>query len=188
MAKVIETPLMKDTVAKLRLGETVFLTGTVFTARDKGHQRMLKRGSPVDLENAVIFHAGPIARKSGANWEIVAIGPTTSSRLNAATPKLLDRYNVRAIIGKAGMDDGVAKAMRKHKVVYLAMTGGSAALGAKAVRSVRVKWPDLGVAEAFWILEVDRLGPLVVAIDAKGNSLYKKVGDRACKNLKALVK
>jgi len=176
----LRTPLSKEDIKKLRTGDIVYLSGEIVTARDKAHQKALKDGEfPADIENGALFHAGPIAkkgpiaRKEGDGWKIVAIGPTTSSRMNSLEPDFIKKFRISAIIGKGGMSSSVIDAM-KGNCVYLSMTGGCAALAAKAVKRVKeVHWPELGIPEAVWILEVENLGPLTVAIDAEGNSIYK---------------
>lgn len=166
----LKTPLKREDIEHLSAGEFVYLSGTVVTGRDRAHKRALNEGEfPVSLEGGVLFHSGPIARKSSDGWDIVAIGPTTSSRLNSMQEEFMDRFGVNVVIGKGGMNPEIFKG----KGVYLAMTGGCAALGARSVKKVReVHWLDLGMAEAVWILEVERLGPLLVGIDYKGESLY----------------
>jgi len=169
----LETPLSKDDILKLRTGDVVYISGEIVTARDKAHQRALEEGKfPANIENGALFHAGPIAKKNG-DWKIVAIGPTTSSRMNSLEPDFIKKFRISAIIGKGGMSSSVIEAM-KGNCIYLSMTGGCAALAAKSIRVVKdVHWPELGIPEAVWVLEVENLGPLVVGIDAEGNSIYK---------------
>jgi len=171
----LRTPLNKEDILKLKVGDIVHLSGTVATARDKAHQKALEEGKfPVEVENGVIFHAGPIVKKEGKGWEIVAIGPTTSSRMNSLESDFIKKFKISAIIGKGGMNSSVAEAM-KGSCVYLSMTGGCAALAAKSVKAVKeVHWLELGIPEAVWVLEVENLGPLVVGMDANGNSLYNE--------------
>ena len=172
----LKTPLSKEDILKLRTGDMVYISGEIVTARDKAHQKALKDGEfPVDIENGALFHAGPLAKKEG-DWKIVAIGPTTSSRMNSLEPDFIKKFKISAIIGKGGMSPPVIEAM-KGNCVYLSMTGGCAALAAKSIKAVKdVHWPELGVPEAVWVLEAENLGPLVVAIDAEGNSIYKNEG------------
>lgn len=172
----LKTPLKEKDIKKLRTGEIVYLSGKVYTARDKAHEKALQKGRfPVDLTNGVIFHSGPLVKKEKGNWKIIAIGPTTSSRMNSFEPEFIDKFRIKAIIGKGGMSKEVVKAM-KNKAVYLSMTGGCAAISASRIkRVVSVKWLDLGIPEAVWVLDVEKLGPLIVAIDSNGNSLYEKI-------------
>ncbi len=176
----LNAPLTRGDVSLLKAGDRILLSGTVVTARDRAHRRIIEtlnsgNALPVDLTGGVLFHCGPLVRKDGPGWHVVSAGPTTSARLDNLTPEVIRRCGVRAIIGKGGMGSGTAAALRDDTCVYLAMTGGAAALGARAVRRVReVQWLDLGMPEALWVLEVEDLGPLTVAMDAHGGNLYNR--------------
>lgn len=179
MSIKLKTPLSKEDVIKLKAGDIVYLSGTIYTARDRAHQRILDEGSPVDLKGSVIFHAGPIitskSQDDDINYEMVAVGPTTSTRMNPYQPGVL-KLGVKAVIGKGGMDEGTTNALKENSAVYLAAVGGCAALYVKSILNVKsVNWIDLGVPEAIWELEVENFGPLVVAMDSHGNNLYEEV-------------
>ena len=185
----LSTPLTISDVTRLRAGDLVYLNGTVMTVRDRACGRILAASEeseiPFDLENAVIYHCGPIVRGAEGSWEVIAAGPTTSSRLNSQTTDILDRFGVHAIIGKGGMS--IADAMR-DRCAYLAYTGGCAAVAADHISAVRgVHWIDLGMAEAVWVLEIRDFGPLIVGIDAYGRNLFDEVQRRAEKRLSAVV-
>lgn len=167
----LATPL-GDEILSLRAGDRVSLSGTVYTARDEAHLRMKEEGIPFDPRGAVVYHCGPVV----AGKRIVAAGPTTSARMDALTGFLLDA-GVRGIIGKGGMGPGIVDLLR-GRAVYLAFTGGCAALAASRMRLLGVHFPDLGMAEAVWVIGVDRL-PLVVGIDAHGNDLFLRVREEA---------
>ena len=185
---LLTIPLTDECVEKLEVGEIVYLTGIISTVRDKAHERALRLGKfPIDLKNGVIFHSGPIVKKEKDEWRIIAIGPTTSSRMNSLEPEFIERFKIKGIIGKGGMNEDVMKSMRENKAVYLSMTGGCAASIAEMVKEVRgVYWLDLGIPEAVWVLRVEKFGPLVVSIDAKGNSLYEEIDKRVRENLKGI--
>ncbi len=176
----LRTPLSYDDISSLKTGDIVYLSGVIYTARDKAHQRILSfkeenKELPFPLDGQVIYHCGPLAKKRDGSWHIVAAGPTTSARMNSSTVKLLENYDVRAIIGKGGMSGEVSEAM-KGKCVYLAYTGGAAAIAAEAIKSVReVYWEDLGMPEAVWVLEVENFGPMITGIDTEGNSIFLEV-------------
>ena len=171
----LKTPLQRADTEKLNLGDTVYLTGTIYTARDSAHKRMVEEGSPIDLEGAVIFHAGPIIQEEEGSYQIVAIGPTTSTRMNTYQPEVLD-MGVRAVVGKGGMDEETQKALERNGAVFLTAVGGCAALYAKSIVEVKgVNWIDLGVPEAVWELEVKDFGPLFVTMDSHGGNLYEQV-------------
>jgi fumarate hydratase subunit beta len=170
--KELKTPLGSKDVLALKAGDTVYLTGRIFTARDSAHKKMLKEKKlPFDFSKSlVIFHAGPMITDS----KCIALGPTTSSRMDEFEPETIRKFGVRAIIGKGGMCGEVVKAM-DGKCVYLAFTGGCAAIGASMVKKVvALHWPELGMAEGVWELEIEKFGPLVVAIDSGGKSLYRR--------------
>ena len=183
-------PLDEETVRGLGLGDTVYISGTFVTARDEAHIHALEhaeRGEdvPFDLEGAAVFHCGPIMRDLGdGRWEMVAAGPTTSSRMNNLEPRFLRTFKARAIIGKGGMSRPTIDAMEEVGAVYLAITGGAAVVAARGVAEVKgVHWFELGMPEAMWVLEGADFGPMTVAIDAHGNSLFEAVEEQMDANL-----
>ena len=183
----LTAPLSKEDILKLKAGDIVYLSGIIYTARDEAHMKILeltkKGGSlPFDLEGAAIYHCGPLLEKKNEKWEAVAVGPTTSARMTKLTPELLKNHNVRIIIGKGGMEN-IAPVL-KDRCVYLAYTGGCAALAVEKIKEVkRVYWlEELGMPEAVWALEVENF-PLIVGVDARGEDLYQQVIDRAKQKL-----
>jgi fumarate hydratase subunit beta len=174
----LKTPLIREATEKLRIRDTVFISGTIYTARDSAHKRILEQGSPVDLQGAVIFHAGPIIQEMDGEYQMVAVGPTTSTRMNPYQAEILDQ-GVMAVIGKGGMDERTADALKRNSAVFLAAVGGCAALYVKSVvKVIDVHWLDLGVPEAIWELEVRDFGPLIVTMDSAGGNLYEEVRRR----------
>ena len=177
----LTSPLSAEAVRDLTLGDVVRLTGKIYTARDEAHihaLEMLNTGKavPVDFNGAALYHCGPIMKKTHDKWTLVAAGPTTSSRMNSLEPEFIEKFQVRAIIGKGGMSRPTVEAMQKFGCVYLAITGGAAILAAKGITSVKdVHWYELGMPEALWVLDGNGFGPLIVAIDAHGNSIYETV-------------
>ncbi len=177
----LRTPISEEEVRKLRVNDTVYLTGTMVTARDAAHRRALefhKEGKklPVNLEGLALFHCGPIVKKEGDRWRVVAAGPTTSSRMDLFEDEFIKNFKVRVVVGKGGMDKKTTDAMKLYGAVYGAFTGGAAVLAAKAIKRVkRVEWSDLGTPEAMWVLEVENFGPLTVAIDTHGNNLFQDI-------------
>ncbi|MFA5613096.1 MAG: FumA C-terminus/TtdB family hydratase beta subunit [Methanoculleus sp.] len=167
----LTTPL-GDEVLDLRAGDRVTLTGTIYTARDEAHMRMMEEGIPFDPEGAVVYHCGPVVQEG----RLVVAGPTTSARMNALTGFLIDA-GVSAIIGKGGMGREVVEDLR-GRAVYLAFTGGCAALAAARMTLRGVYFEDLGMAEAVWIIEADHL-PLTVGIDAHGGDIFSAVHEKA---------
>jgi fumarate hydratase subunit beta len=177
----LKTPISEADVRRLNAGDIIYVTGTVFTARDEAHLRALeyyKKGKklPMDLSGLVLYHCGPIVRKIDEKWEVVAAGPTTSTRMEPLEQEFMTNFSVRVVVGKGGMGPKTTEAMRKFGAVYCALTGGTALLAAKAIRKVeRVEWLDLGIPEAIWIFDVEDFGPLIVGIDAHGRNLYNDV-------------
>jgi fumarate hydratase subunit beta len=178
----LTTPISEETIRKLRVNDIVYITGTIFTARDEAHERALewfkeKKTLPIDPSGLCVFHCGPIVRQTDSGWEVVAAGPTTSTRMEMFEDRFIEAFGVRVIIGKGGMGSKTAKAMKKFGAVYGAFTGGAAVLAAKAIRRIiRAEWLDLGMPEALWIMEVDKFGPLIVSIDSTGENLFEQIG------------
>jgi fumarate hydratase subunit beta len=170
----IETPLTTDKIETLRAGDSVLLSGVVYTARDAAHARLtelLREGKPlpVDLEGQVIYHVGPTPAKPG--HVIGSAGPTTAGRMDSFAPALL-AVGLKGMIGKGQRSQSVIDAIVKHKAVYFAATGGAAALLAKRVVSCEVvAYEDLG-CEAIHRLEVRDL-PLIVINDCHGGDFYR---------------
>lgn len=172
MEKNLNVPIKDDDLNELKAGDVVYLTGNILTARDQAHKRLIERGAPLDIEGAVLFHAGPIISEENGEYKMVAIGPTTSMRMNPYQSDVLD-MGPKIVIGKGGMDDTVREALVRNNALYVVATGGCAALYVDAVEEIEgVDWLDLGMPEAMWNLKVNNFGPLIVAMDSKGNSLY----------------
>ena len=145
------------------------LNGILVTARDKVHKLIVEGRLHPNWEDYVLIHAGPIVRGN----RIIALGPTTSTRMANLIEKVVENTGVRVIIGKGGLGRRGASICKRLGCVYLAFTGGAAALGAKSVKRVlKVENVELGEAEATYYLEVTDFGPLVVAIDRYGNDIY----------------
>ena len=112
----LETPISSDETANLRIGDIVYISGNIYTARDSAHKRMVEEGPPIDIKGAVIFHAGPIIKKSGDKYEMIAVGPTTSTRMNPYEPQILE-MGAGLIVGKGGMDGATSRALINNNVV-----------------------------------------------------------------------
>ena len=169
-------PVSSEDVKKLHTGDIIYVSGRIFTARDEAHHLMLEKNNvPFDPSDMALFHCGPLMKKTGDKWEVVSAGPTTSSRMELFEDKFLEKYNVKIIIGKGGMGKNTQKALQKYISIYASYTGGAGALAADKVEEVEdVYWLDkLGMPEAVWIFRVKEFGPLVVAMDSHGKSIYK---------------
>ena len=172
MEKNIKVPVKNEDLTDLKIGDVITLTGNIITARDQAHKRILEQGAPLDIEGAAIFHVGPIISEDENGYKMVAVGPTTSMRMNPYQSDVID-MGPKIVIGKGGMDDTVRKALVKNNALYVVATGGCAALYVDAVEEIEsVDWLDLGMPEAMWNLKVKDFGPLIVAMDSEGNSLY----------------
>ncbi|OYT61103.1 fumarate hydratase [Thermoplasmatales archaeon ex4484_30] len=181
----LKIPPTKEEIKRLKAGDIVYITGIMVTARDEAHKKaieMHERGEelPVDFSQLAVFHCGPIMKKNDG-WEVIAAGPTTSSRMELFEDEFIKKFGTKIIIGKGGMGEKTAKACRKYGAVYCAFTGGAAVLAAQAIKKVRdVFWLDeLGMPECLWVFEVERFGPLTVTIDTHGNNLTEEVKKKA---------
>jgi len=177
----LQTPLDEQTIRSLHVGDQVTIDGRIFGMRDKTQIEIFDHGRepPVSLAGHPVLHTAPSLRKVGDTWKKVIIGTTTSTRMDRFAPQLFDRYGVRAIIGKAGLYQGSLVAMNKFGACYLAIVGGAAALETTQIDEVEaVYWPELH-PEAIYQLRVSGFGPLIVAMDAHGESLYETVRNAA---------
>ncbi len=176
-----KTPVSEENVRKLRVGDVLFISGTLLTARDSGHERALEylregKPLPVDFSGMALYHVGPVVKKEGDKWKIISAGPTTSARLEMYEADFIEKTGVKIIIGKGGMGSKTAEACKRFGAVYAIFTGGAGALATKAVEEVvKVEWLDLGVPEALWVMKVREFGPLTVVIDSTGENFYEKM-------------
>ena len=174
MDREIKAPIDKAVIKTLKAGDMVYITGTIYTARDAAHKRMaeaLSAGNslPIDMKNNVIYYMGPSPAREGR--PIGSAGPTTASRMDKYAPDLLD-LGLGAMIGKGKRNQAVIDAIVRNGAVYLAAIGGAGALLSKAiVASEVVAYDDLGT-EAIRKLQVERF-PAIVVIDSEGNNLYE---------------
>lgn len=182
MIKHIHAPVIAEEIDSLRAGDSVFLSGVIYTGRDAAHKRlyeMVNKGEalPLDIRNQMIYYAGPCPAKPGD--AIGSCGPTTSYRMDAYTPALCD-IGLIGMIGKGPRSGEVVEAIKRNHGIYLAATGGAGALIASCVKAARVvAFDDLGT-EAIRELIVENL-PLIVAIDAHGGNLYEEGPKRYCR-------
>jgi fumarate hydratase subunit beta len=169
----LETPLHDQDVEKLKIGDRVLINGVIYTGRDAAHKRLFDllkegRGLPFNIQGQVIYYVGPTPARPGQVFG--SAGPTTSYRMDAYSPTLIER-GLKGMIGKGMRSDTVKEAMKKYKAVYFAATGGAGALLAKRVKKAEVvAYEDLG-PEAIRKLEVEDL-PVIVVNDVRGNDLY----------------
>jgi L(+)-tartrate dehydratase beta subunit len=184
----LETPLDEASVRALRIGDTVTLDGTLWGVRDATLIRIFDHAEapPADLRGGALLHVAPNVRPSStapSGYEPTTVGTTTSMRMDRFTEGLLRDYGVRAIIGKGGLSDASSAALARHGGVYLAIVGGAASVETEQVEAIeRVYWEDL-MPECLWQFRVRAFGPLTVAMDALGASIYREVAARARQRL-----
>lgn len=190
----LKTPVLEVELRKLNVGDVIYLSGTVITARDEAHVKALElhdqgKKPPVDFRGVGVFHCGPIMRKNGKTWEVVAAGPTTSTRMELFEDKFIEAFRPAVIIGKGGMGEKTSKACQKFGCVYAAFTGGAALLAAKGIKKVKdVFWlEELGMPECLWVYGAENFGPLIVAIDSHGGNLTADVGKKVNANRDRII-
>lgn len=174
MDKYINAPISQETAKSLRAGDYVYITGTIYTARDAAHKRMYEalqnhEALPISMENNIIYYMGPSPAREGR--PIGSAGPTTASRMDKYAPKLLD-LGLKGMIGKGKRSEAVKEAIIRNGAVYFAAVGGAGAILSKCITDSQViAYDDLGT-EAIRKLEV-RNFPVIVVIDSEGNNLYE---------------
>jgi len=161
----LSTPLSGEDIRRLEAGDVVFLSGIIYSARDKAHAMIRKAGSPVSLEGAALYHCGPLIQEG----RVLSAGPTTSGRMARYTEEMLEK-GLRAIIGKGGLPPEPFRG----RAVYLAYPGGCGAAAARKLEVLTVHLSELGMAESLWTFRAKDFGPLIVAIDSKGRDLYQE--------------
>lgn len=190
--KIINLPLSKKDVMGLNAGDVVLINGMIVTGRDKMHkflfyERPSKKDIPFNLSGTILYHCGPIVKKSDNGYKIVASGPTTSIRVETYEHRIISSYGIRGIMGKGGMCKRTLDAMKKNGCVYFHAIGGAAAYLADRVKRVVDVWKleEFGVPEAMWLLEVENF-PAIVTMDAHGRSLHNDIAMKSGSALKNL--
>jgi fumarate hydratase subunit beta len=199
----ISLPAPDAAVTRLKVGDTVSLSGVMFTARDAAHKYMVETliEGPIpaaerplyeilraELNGGAIYHCGPVVRQNNGRYEFVSAGPTTSAREEVYEDLVIAHFNVKFIIGKGGMGPRTLQACREHKAVYLHAIGGAGSLIAASVTEVVdvYKKDEFGAPEAFWKICVKDF-PAVVTMDGHGNSLHDVVARQSALKLAELV-
>ena len=182
MNRNITAPLSDEVAKELKSGDYVYITGTIYTARDAAHKRMweaLEKGEelPIEMKNNIIYYMGPSPAREGR--PIGSAGPTTASRMDKYAPKLLD-LGLKGMIGKGKRSEQVKEAIVRNGSVYFAAVGGAGAILSKCIKkSTVIAYDDLGT-EAIRELEVENL-PVIVVIDSEGNNLYETAIKEYCR-------
>jgi fumarate hydratase class I len=183
----LQTPLSATDVRKLKAGDIVLLSGTVFTGRDAVHQYLHKGGNLEVLRGGVIYHCGPVVLEENSNYRVMAAGPTTSIREEPYQAEVIERFAIRAVIGKGGMGPKTLQACKDHGCVYLHAIGGAAQIYARCVEKVpSVYLKQFGSPEAVWEMQVKDF-PAVVTMDAHGRSLHQEVADVSKRHLQEVM-
>ena len=182
MDRTITAPIDRETLKSLHAGDYVYISGTIYTARDAAHKRMIEtldegRELPLDMKDNVIYYMGPSPARQGR--PIGSAGPTTASRMDKYAPTLLD-LGLKGMIGKGRRSQAVKDAIVRNKAVYFAAIGGAGALLSQRIKSSEViAYDDLGT-EAIRRLEVEDF-PVIVVIDSEGTDLYEQAAKKYCK-------
>jgi L(+)-tartrate dehydratase beta subunit len=176
--KILTTPVEDEDLKDIKIGDIIYLNGTVVTCRDVAHRRLIEYGRelPVDLNGGCIFHAGPIVKKNeNGKYEMVSVGPTTSMRMEKFEKEFIKETGVKVIVGKGGMGEKTAEGCRQYKALHCVIPAGCAVMAAVEFEEiVGAEWQDLGMPETLWISRVKEFGPLIVSIDAEGNNLFEE--------------
>ncbi len=188
-AIVLQAPISEEQIRSLKVGDVVLIKGEMHTGRDEIHKYLMKHDAPVNLEGGVLYHCGPVMLKDDdGTWQVKAAGPTTtSSREEPYQADIIEKFGLRAVIGKGGMGAKTLAGLQKSGAVYLNAIGGAAQFYARSVKRVHgVDFlEEFGVPEAMWHLEVEGF-PAIVTMDAHGNSLHKDVADESIVKLEDL--
>ncbi len=183
----LSTPLAEADVRRLKAGDIVLLSGTVFTGRDEVHKYLHKGGDLPVLQDGVIYHCGPVVLEEKGAYRVVAAGPTTSIREEPYQADVIRRFGIKAVIGKGGMGPKTSQACREHGCVYLHAIGGAAQIYARCIEGVdAVFLRQFGSPEAVWQLRVKDF-PAVVTMDAHGRSLHQEVADESKGRLQGVL-
>jgi len=184
----LQAPISEEEIRKLKVGDLVLIKGSLITGRDAIHSYLINpdNESPINLQEQIIYHCGPVAVKNNNSWEIKAAGPTTSIREEPYQGEIIKKYKIRAVMGKGGMGEKTLKALQEVGAVYLNAIGGAAQYYSKCIKRVKaVELLEFGIPEAMWHLEVENF-PAIVTIDSHGNSLHKDINKSSLQKLSEL--
>ena len=176
--KVLVTPVSAEDLKDIKVGDIIYLDGSMTTCRDVAHRRLVEEGRelPVDVRNNAIFHAGPIVRPiENDKFQMVSVGPTTSMRMEKFEYEFVKLTGVRVIIGKGGMKENTERACKDFGAIHCVFPAGNAVVAATEVEEiVKAEWRDLGMPETLWNCRVKEFGPLIVSIDTQGNNMFEE--------------
>lgn len=176
----LTTPISREDIEDIQVGDVIFLDGHITTCRDVAHRRLIEYGRelPVDVRDGAILHAGPIIRvvdEANDKFEVVSVGPTTSMRMEKFEQEFIEKTGVRLIVGKGGMGAGTQAGCEEYGALHCVFPAGNAVIAATEVEEVEgAEWRDLGMPETLWTFRVKQFGPLIVSIDAHGNNIFEQ--------------
>ncbi|HEY7157354.1 MAG TPA: FumA C-terminus/TtdB family hydratase beta subunit, partial [Gemmataceae bacterium] len=184
----LHMPLSEADVRRLKAGDIVLLSGTVCTGRDEVHKYLCKGGDLPILKDGVLYHCGPVVLEEAGSYRVIAAGPTTSIREEPYQADVIQRYGLKAVMGKGGMGPKTLQACQEHGCVYLHAIGGAAQIYARCVEKVEGVYlkEEFGSPEAVWVLKVKDF-PAVVTMDAHGRSLHQEVADTSKGRLQGVL-
>lgn len=180
MTKTLTTPISAEDIADIRIGDVIYLDGHITTCRDVAHRRLVEYGRelPVEVRDGAILHAGPIVRPNKAarsGFEMVAVGPTTSMRMEKFEYEFIKQTGVRLIVGKGGMGPNTERGCKEFGALHCVFPAGNAVVAATTVEEIEdAQWRDLGMPETLWTNRVRGFGPLIVSIDTQGSNLFEQ--------------
>ena len=176
--KILVTPVSAEDLKDIKIGDIIYLSGSLTTCRDVAHRRVVEEGReiPVDVRNNAILHAGPIIRPlENDKFEMVSVGPTTSMRMEKFEYDFVKITGVRVIVGKGGMKENTSNACKEFGAIHCVIPAGNAVVAAVCVEEImKAEWRDLGMPETLWNCKVKEFGPLIVSIDAQGRNYFEE--------------
>lgn len=192
--KIIKLPLSAEDVFLLKAGDIVSLNGTIVTGRDSIHkylvqQKPRKEEIPFDLTGAVLYHCGPVMKKTEKGYKAVAAGPTTSVRVEMYEATIIREYGLRGIIGKGGMGKSTREALKESGAVYFHTVGGAAVYLADRIKKTLGVWKldEFGPTEAMWLFEIEDF-PVIVTMDSLGNDIHREIESLSFQKFRELVR
>lgn len=174
----LKTPIKDEDIQDIRVGDIVYLDGTIVTCRDVAHRRVVEEGLelPVDVRGKAILHAGPIIKANDDDtYEMISVGPTTSMRMEKFEEEFIKETGVKLVVGKGGMGPETEAGCKKYQALHLVYPAGNAVYAAVKINKILdAQWKDLGMPETLWVCDVTDYGPLIVSIDTLGDNLFEK--------------
>ena len=189
----LRTPLSSENVLALKAGDFVTISGNIITGRDQIHkylaeQKPGRKAIPFDLSGGVLYHCGPVIKKTNDGYKIISAGPTTSLRVEMYEASVIKEYNLKGLIGKGGMGEKTLSALKENACVYFQAIGGAAVYLADRIKKVLGVWKleEFGPAEAMWLLEAEGF-PAIVTMDAHGNDIHREIEKMSFRKFSELI-